>query len=317
VTLVFYPEGKYGIQASSGEFLSASGALKANPAEDTKFILKFHGEQVSLAGNNGLYLTALGAKGTLKASKDTIGKDELWVLQDSHPQLKLKAATSLKRVSVRTGIEVSANQTDVTDAEFFQIEINKQTKQWSFRTNKDLFWTIDDAGTVNGNAKERDGKCWFDLEWRGAQVAIKAANGKYVTTKSNGGLVANGSNNSAPEANYIWEIINRPRLVLRGEFGFLNTMPSGVVSCNNSNPEIYTLTVNAGVAHISGSNGKYWQVNGDNITVNGDTPSDFFMEMVEHSKMMLRYGEQYLQGSQNGGLKFSGTGKSDSTLWEY
>ena len=76
-----------------------------------------------------VYLTALGAKGTLKASKDSISKDELWVLQDSHPQLKLKAAPTLKRVSVRAGIEVSANQADVTDAELFQIEINKQTKQ--------------------------------------------------------------------------------------------------------------------------------------------------------------------------------------------
>ena len=77
------------------------------------------------------YLTALGARGTLKAAKESISKDELFVLEDSHPQLKLKSATGGKRVSVRTGIEVAANQDTVTDAELFQIEINKSTKQVS------------------------------------------------------------------------------------------------------------------------------------------------------------------------------------------
>jgi fascin 1/2 len=318
LTIVFFEGGKYGLQASNGQYLAGpSGALKANPDPDCRFILKFHGEQVSFQANNNCYLTALGAKGTLRATKDSINKDELWVLQDSHPQLKLKSAATMKRVSVRTGVEVSANQADVTDAEFFQIEINKSTKQWSFRTFKDMFWTVGDDGTITGNAKERGNKEWFDVEWKGDKIAIRASNGKYVATKANGGLIANASAGTSNEATYIWEIINRPRLVLRGEHGFLGTMPSGVVECNKSNPEIFTLHVSAGVAHISGSNGKYWQVNGDNITVSGDKPTDLFLEMVEHSKMLIRFGDKYLQGFQNGGLKFSGTGASDSTLWEY
>jgi hypothetical protein len=53
VTLAFHAGGKYSIEASNGAFLSASGALKASPDADCQFILKFHGEQVSLQGNNG------------------------------------------------------------------------------------------------------------------------------------------------------------------------------------------------------------------------------------------------------------------------
>jgi fascin 1/2 len=74
-----------------------------------------------------VYLTALGAKGTVKATKERIGLDELFVLEDSHPQVKLKAWNG-RRVSVRAGVEVSANQDDHTDAEYFQLEINQATK---------------------------------------------------------------------------------------------------------------------------------------------------------------------------------------------
>jgi len=74
-----------------------------------------------------VYLTALGAKGTLKATKERIGLDELFVLEDSHPQLKL-LANNKRRVSVRAGQEVTANQDDVTDAELFQVEIDTTTK---------------------------------------------------------------------------------------------------------------------------------------------------------------------------------------------
>lgn len=74
------------------------------------------------------YLTALGAKGTLKvAPKERIGLDELFALEDSHPQIKAIAVNG-RRVSVRAGQEVTANQDDVTDAEFFQLEINPATK---------------------------------------------------------------------------------------------------------------------------------------------------------------------------------------------
>ena len=74
-----------------------------------------------------MYLTALGAKGTLKATKERIGLDELFVMEDSHPQIKAVACNG-RRVSVRSGQEVTANQDDVTDAEFFQLEIDTKTK---------------------------------------------------------------------------------------------------------------------------------------------------------------------------------------------
>jgi len=317
LTLVFHNEGKYGLQASNGKYLSSTGALKDNADADTRFVIEFFSSQIAFKSHNGLYLTALGAKGTLKATKERIGLDELFVLEDSHPQLKL-LANNKRRVSVRAGQEVTANQDDVTDAELFQVEIDTTTKLWSFRTHKNLFWTVQDDGSLTGSSQTRDARNWFNIEWLGDKIAIYSTyNNKYISTKKNGALAAIGASNSTAETNYVWELINRPTLILRGEYGFIGTLPSGVLECNKSTPEEYLMHITKGVAYISGSNGKYWKVNGDNITVNGSEPTPFFLELSDLSKLKIKFEGKYLQGFQNGGFKASGTQEDSSTLWEY
>jgi len=68
----------------------------------------------------------------------------------------------------------------------------------------------------------------FLVEWHGPKIAIKALNGKYVTVLPNGALKAE-SDTMTEECMYIYEIVNRPKLVLRGEQGFMGVMPSGAV----------------------------------------------------------------------------------------
>ena len=173
--------------------------------------------------------------------------------------------------------------------------------QWSLRTHKNLFWTVGDDGAVSGSSLTRADRQWFTIEWLGDKIALKSSfNGKYVLTKKNGSLAATGSSIS-DETTYIWEIINRPTLILRGEHGFIGTLPSGVLECNKSLPEEFSLHITKGVAYISGSNGKYWKVNGDNITVNGTEPTPFFLELVDLSKLLVKFEGKYLQGAQNGG----------------
>merc|ERR1712072_1198706 len=56
----------------------------------------------------------------------------------------------------------------------------------------------------------------FAIEWRGAQIALKASNGKYVAQMMNSYLHADAD--EATEENggvYSYELVNRPRLVLR------------------------------------------------------------------------------------------------------
>jgi hypothetical protein len=88
------------------------------------------------------YVTALGAEGVLKATKPGPKEgaptvDELFVLEDSQPQFKLKSQpipTETKIIpamfaSVKRGIEVQCCQSTTEDTEIFQFEINPATKQ--------------------------------------------------------------------------------------------------------------------------------------------------------------------------------------------
>lgn len=316
ITLKFFDEGKYALETCDGRFLSESGALKNEPTADCRFIIQFFGTEVAFKGSNGLYVSAVGGNGVLKASKKTVGKDEQFDLEDSHPQVKLLAWNG-KRVSIKTGVEVNASQDVVEDTEFFQMEINKQTKMWSLRTCKDLCWSMREDGTIINDFKgERTRNEWFDIVWQGAKISLRGANGKYVETKKNGALAA-----IAPEINehstYIYEIINRPKLVLRGEHGFVGTMPSCLLECNKSTAEVYNMRIIKGVCQISGSNGKFWKVGSNGVTCTGAEPDDFYIELLEHSKMVIKCGQFYLQGSQNGAFTATGTVADASTLWEY
>jgi fascin 1 len=73
-------------------------------------------------------------------------------------------------------------------------------------------------------------------QWLGNRVKFIGANGKHVTVRSNGGLVANG-NGSDPTSLFTLTIINRPEIVLRGQFGFVGVKgASGRVEVNRSHP---------------------------------------------------------------------------------
>jgi len=270
VTVRFFDEGKYALEASNGCFLSDNGELKSEATADCRYIIEFWGGQIALKGSN-----------------------------------------------VKTGVEVSASQDVVTDTEFFQMEINKQTKQWSFKTCKSLYWTMGDDGTISNNhSGERGPAQYFAVEWLGPKLAIKAANGKYVQTKKNGGLAATSAS-ANEESTYTFEIINRPKLVLRGEHGFVGMLPSGLLECNKSIPEVFTLDVTKGVCRISGGNGKYWKVGPNGVTCTGSEPDLFHVQLLDHSRVLIMHGDKCLQGAQNGGFTCTGTKPDASTLWEY
>jgi fascin 1/2 len=76
------------------------------------------------------YLSAVGGTGTLKAHKDKVTRDELFVMQDSEPQFTIRDVTRNMQVSTRNGNECKADQkpTDISDAERFQLEVDAAGK---------------------------------------------------------------------------------------------------------------------------------------------------------------------------------------------
>jgi len=269
LTLSFI-DGKYAIQANDGRYLSGSSELKARVEDSCKFILDFDFKQRMFAfraagkpKKSAAYLTAQGPKGILKAAREfPPSVDELFIFEDSQPQFKLKCKANGQFASIKRGIEVQCNSSSTEDTEIFQFEINNATKQWSLRTCKGLYWSCQKDGSIQTVTEEskRGAAEWFTVEWMGATLALKASNGNYVTMKKNGGCCFASSNALSDESIFTFEIINRPTLVLRGEFGFVASLPNGALECNKCDPEVFTMHVSGGFCKISGNNGKYWKV---------------------------------------------------------
>jgi len=328
LTFVFFeehPEGRYGVVASNGKYLSANGKLVAEPNADCQFLLGFYDDQISLRDAQGRFLSAVGAQGQLKvvAPKAQLTKDELFKIQDSMPQFTILDNRERKdgkrgtQVSVRSGVEVKADQADVTDQERFQLEVNGEGKSF-FLTNKLFYWTVGADGVVSAANSKKEANSAFTVEYHDNFVKFVASNGKYVITKPNGALVAAG-NGSEDNAKFVFTIINRPELVLRSTHGFLAVKgASGRVECNKSRPEIFQLESKDGAYHIK-YKGKYWTVDNDGVVANSSKPHPFFLQFINSTLCLVKDGVsgKYLEGEQNGGLKATGAGRNANTTFEF
>lgn len=321
ITLVFFDahaEGRYGLMASNGKYLTASGRLTEGAGADAQFLLGFHDDQISLRDAGGSYLSCVGGHGLLKVNKQRITKDELFVIQDSEPQFTIKSNSQNKQVSVRSGLEVKANQADVTDEERFQMEVAPDGTV-SFMTNKLKYWALQDDSSIAAVESKKGAKTGFTVVYQANRVRILCkANDKYVKVKPNGSLMANGDG-SADEGVYTMTIINRPELVLRGQYGFMGIKPdSRRITCNAAKGEIFKLTAKDGAYTLS-LGGQGWAAEADGVTAKAAAGKEFYLEFIESSKCLIKDAESgmYLEGEQSGGVKATGQGKSINTLWEF
>jgi len=321
ISIIFNDDnGTYSIQANNGKYLSNTGALAADRAADAScdFIIEFHGGVVAFKNKKSLkYVTSLGGQGLAKATKGAVTKDEKYELHNSYPQVNLQSFNK-KFISCKQGIELAASAAAAsTDQEIFQFEPLDSGK-----------WTITAAGKGDGKPREwgmvEDGGIHaagtgageFDIEFYGTAVAFKAANGKYITQQKNSYLKANGDEPTG-EALFPFTLVNRPRLVLRGFYGFVNTLPSGLLECNKSDAEQYFLETSPEGVAIAHQNGKYWTVGDTGISAKGDAPEYYTVELFMNSKMTISHGGNLFKGDQNGAFTATGSSKDNFTLFEY
>ena len=322
INLEFHRE-KYALRAANGKVLDRCGNLVNKIADDTLYTIVFREAQVAFRDCKGKYLTAVGAMAKVQSRRDSIGKDELFVLMDSHPQMSFVACNK-KQVSLRDKIEVRANQRqdDVTDSEIFQMEaVNREDRsgncKWAFRGNTKKYWS-EDRGLKADKESIADAT-HFEIEWEGPMIALKADNGKYISVKSNGKM-STEAKELTEECKFVFDFINRPLLVLRGSYGFVGVKgTSGILECNRSHYDIFYVTCNNGTFHIQAANKKYVGLDAaGNVTVCSDEPVDFWFELRAHTHMAIRGPNgKYLEGVQNGGFTARADKISSNTLWEY
>jgi fascin 1/2 len=65
-------------------------------------------------------LTAVGPQGVLTARSRSVTKDELFAFDANHAQVSLQSAYNGRLVSVRQGVDVSANQCELSNTEVYK-----------------------------------------------------------------------------------------------------------------------------------------------------------------------------------------------------
>ena len=105
--LDFVADGRYALRTFDNRYLQTSGELSAELGDEAKFTLEIRsGQTAGLAFRDchGRYLTGVGATAVMKGRNKTVGKDELFTLEDTHPQIVLTAWNG-KKVSIKQGEE--------------------------------------------------------------------------------------------------------------------------------------------------------------------------------------------------------------------
>lgn len=321
-----FVDGKYALVTCDNRYLHRDGTLVNEMSEDTQFTVELKSGQSSglaLKDIEGRYLTAVGPKAVMKARNKTITKDELFTIEDSHPQVTFTSSNG-KLVSIKQGVDVSANQDEVTDRETFQLEFDKDSKKWAIRTVDNTYWSVEGTSGVQAVAREIKKTCLFDITWqRDGAITIMAYNNNYIYNKPTGSLVAS-SDGVGDKEKFRIRLVNRPALVMKGEYGFVafkvaNSAKAEYV-CNKSVYDLIFLEATSrGIYHFKGHNGKYWSI-GDDKSLFADStgPTPFIVEFRGQSMFTVKAPDGcYLKGEQNGIFKASSKEVNASTLWEF
>uniref|UniRef100_A0A674JSR2 Fascin actin-bundling protein 2, retinal n=1 Tax=Terrapene triunguis TaxID=2587831 RepID=A0A674JSR2_9SAUR len=102
ITLTFQNQ-RYCLRACDNRYLQNDGALVPEPGPRTGYTLEFKAGKLAFKDCNGKYLAPMGPTGTLKAGRSSKpGKDELFDLEESHPQVVFLASNG-RYVSIRQG----------------------------------------------------------------------------------------------------------------------------------------------------------------------------------------------------------------------
>lgn len=102
ITLIFRSR-QYCLRSCDSRYLRSDGRLVREPEPQARYTLEFKAGKLAFKDADGHYLAPVGPAGTLRAGRNTRpGKDELFDLEESHPQVVLVAANH-RYVSVRQG----------------------------------------------------------------------------------------------------------------------------------------------------------------------------------------------------------------------
>ena len=103
-----FVDGRYAIRTNDDRYLRRDGSMVAGPPPpDATFAveLKAGGAGLAFRDGGGRYLTAVGRDAVVQARNTSAGKDELFVVEEGHPQVVIFAHNG-KMVSIKQGLSL-------------------------------------------------------------------------------------------------------------------------------------------------------------------------------------------------------------------
>ena len=77
------------------------------------------------------------------------------------------------------GVDVTANQEEISDHETFQLEHEPSSGKWYLRTMQDKYFTLGPGGGIQASEKSKTDQALFELIWQEeGSVCFRAANGR-------------------------------------------------------------------------------------------------------------------------------------------
>lgn len=118
------------------------------PPKECLFTLEYHSGFLAFRDSFSHYLAATGRSSVLKSRSIGVSRDELFLFDPAPVQVSLKATFNNRWVSIKQGVDLSANQTETSKKfETFQLTYHKQTQLWSIMTYDCNFWTLSQNNT--------------------------------------------------------------------------------------------------------------------------------------------------------------------------
>ena len=370
----FYEGGKYALLTSSCKYVTSEGSCtewipvtaKANghsngvsitiksaavvpqlPPPECLFTIEYHGGNIAFRDCNGRYLAAAGRSAILRTRSSNVSRDELFEFEPAPIQVAFRADFNNRYVSVKQGIDLSANQGDITcNHETFELEYHPKSDTWNIRSKEGNYWAPGAASTIQASSRDKKQAAFFRLKWNedgtcsilatdAAGLEGNEGSQKWVCARKSGQLCFSATD---PVGFHVM-LQNRRSLNLRpangsgfiglkalglGKLEANKTSPDSILIeyANNDNLDDVTGTFNCCYFKMSGNN-KYWSIV-DGNTVAADSTSNtcaqqFQIELRSGSTIAIRLFDNcsFLNLSKQGSLILMNCGPNEATLWEF
>ncbi|XP_015793519.1 protein singed [Tetranychus urticae] len=343
--------GSNGVAAKIAGFTNGSSPAASNtsalPPAECLFTIEYHGGFIAFRDINGRYLAGTGRSSVLRTRSNNVSRDELFTFEEAPIQIALRAGFNNKWVSVKQGVDLSANQNEITTQfETFQLQYDKGNDTWHILTKDGNYWALGAASTIQASSRDEKSGLHFKLKWNDdgtCSILLSSDPGaseddmKWICNRKSGQLCIGTSD---PVKFYLM-FRNRTSLNLRSisASGFIGLKGPGSGKLESSKTSPDSIKVEYCSAEGVGDsdddapfsccffkmpvNNKYWSiVDAGSVACDSSSPTcaqRWVMELRTGSCIAIRAYEtgSYLTLTGQGAIQVSNVASKDATLWEF